>query len=472
MSVPNLEQALEENCDALTALRERLHGGAGVIPFVGAGISVPMGLPEWSAFLRTRAAQRGCGQEVEECLKLDRYEEAAGKLLKRATPPGFQSLVEKTFGDDAWRGRPFSETLQLLPQLAKGPVVTTNFDRVVESVFTQARRPFRTVMTGGKPVNPTRMVREFRRELLKLHGDWDDYASRVLTLAEYQQHYGGPEPDKIDSARPLPASLQLLFLSRCVLFLGCGLYNDWTMHVLRSLQSEIGQLAHFAVISKPRDEAAFQDRLAFLNDHCIEPIWFEQGRFDLISEFLKFVLQAETTRAPRSDFAARPHLEKEGRDEKPQRTLRPARIFVSYARQDKRSLDNLAVHLKILQNQELIEVWDDRMIVPGEEWDEKIRKELDRADVILMLVSVHYLASKYCYGVEMKRSLERHNSREALAIPIIVDDCLWKDAPFARLQVLPKDGKPVSRYRDRDAAWTAIEVEIRKAIEEIHRGHT
>ena len=71
----------------------------------------------------------------------------------------------------------------------------------------------------------------------------------------------------------------------------------------------------------------------------------------------------------------------------------------------------------------------------------------------MLLVSADFLSSDYCYDVEMMRAMERHEGGEARVIPVIVRDCDWTTAPFAKLQALPKNGEAVRLWPDRDSAW-------------------
>jgi hypothetical protein len=81
------------------------------------------------------------------------------------------------------------------------------------------------------------------------------------------------------------------------------------------------------------------------------------------------------------------------------------------------------------------------------------------------LVSADFLASDYCYDVEMTRALQRHDSGDACVIPVILRSVDWRGAPFARLQALPKDAKPVKAWSDEDEAFTDVASGIRKAVE-------
>ena len=142
----------------------------------------------------------------------------------------------------------------------------------------------------------------------------------------------------------------------------------------------------------------------------------------------------------------------------------PAKVFFSYAHADEAHRAALEKHLRLLQRQGLVEGWHDRMIRAGDEWAGQIDAALDAADVILLLVSPDFLASDYCWDVEMKRALERHDAREARVIPIFLRPCDWKGAPFGRLQGLPRDARPVTQWPDPDEAWTSVASGIRAVV--------
>ncbi len=121
----------------------------------------------------------------------------------------------------------------------------------------------------------------------------------------------------------------------------------------------------------------------------------------------------------------------------------------------------------MLRREGSIRIWHDREIGAGEEWRGQIDEELEAADLILLLVSASFLASDYCYDVETRRALERHALGEARVVPVIVRPCDWQSAPFAELQAVPTNGKPVTRWEDRDVAWTEIAKGMRRAIAEL-----
>src|SRR5438034_10266041 len=94
------------------------------------------------------------------------------------------------------------------------------------------------------------------------------------------------------------------------------------------------------------------------------------------------------------------------------------KLFFCYAREDKAVREALEKHLSLLKHQKQISTWCDREITPGSEWEKEIDTHLDSAHIILLLVSPDFMASYYCYGIEMKRALERHETGTTHVIPI------------------------------------------------------
>jgi hypothetical protein len=141
-----------------------------------------------------------------------------------------------------------------------------------------------------------------------------------------------------------------------------------------------------------------------------------------------------------------------------------ATVFFSYSHKDEHLRDQLETHLAMLKRQNVISGWHDRRLIAGTDIDAGIRQELDRASIILLLVSPDFLASDYCYGIEMSRALERQAAGQARVIPVILRPCEWTHAPFGKLLAAPKDGKPVTKWTDPDDAFLDIAKAIRAAV--------
>jgi hypothetical protein len=142
----------------------------------------------------------------------------------------------------------------------------------------------------------------------------------------------------------------------------------------------------------------------------------------------------------------------------------PISVFLSYSHRDESLRRVLEDHLALLRRQEVISIWHDRQIGAGTEWEGQIDTHLNTASVILLLVSAAFLASNYCYDKEMTCALQRHNDGEARVIPIILRPVDWTGAPFAKLQALPRDGRPITTWGNRDEAWRDVGRGIREAV--------
>jgi internalin A len=92
----------------------------------------------------------------------------------------------------------------------------------------------------------------------------------------------------------------------------------------------------------------------------------------------------------------------------------PVKIFFCYAHEDEALLNKLQAHLRPFQREGLVDLWHDRDINAGREWKEEINRQLDMADIILLLVSPAFMNSDFCYSKEMERALEKRKSGDAL----------------------------------------------------------
>lgn len=143
----------------------------------------------------------------------------------------------------------------------------------------------------------------------------------------------------------------------------------------------------------------------------------------------------------------------------------PITVFISYSHKDQDLREELEKHLTILRRQGVIKLWNDRRITAGTEWRGEIDKNLLSADLILLLISPDFMFSDYCYDVEMECALSRHESRQARVVPVILRQVLWDKAPFAKLQALPTDAKPVKAWGSLDEALDNVARGIRAAVE-------
>jgi TIR domain/Retroviral aspartyl protease len=147
--------------------------------------------------------------------------------------------------------------------------------------------------------------------------------------------------------------------------------------------------------------------------------------------------------------------------------VRAIELFYAYSHRDEILRDELEKHLRGLSRSGVISGWHDRRISGGIEWDGRIDEHLNRSDIILLLVSADFIASDYCYDREMRRALELHELGEARVIPVILRPCDWQGTPFAKLQALPRDAIPVTKWENQDEALRDVAVGIRSVAEEL-----
>lgn len=146
---------------------------------------------------------------------------------------------------------------------------------------------------------------------------------------------------------------------------------------------------------------------------------------------------------------------------------RTIEIFCSYAHEDEPLRKELEKHLTILKRQGLITSWYDRKIMAGAEWAHAIDTHLNTAQIILLLISADFLASDYCYHIEVRQALKRHAAGEAYVIPVILRPVDWENAPFGKLLALPTNGKPITSWsgrQGRDKAFLDVAIGIRETI--------
>ena len=142
-------------------------------------------------------------------------------------------------------------------------------------------------------------------------------------------------------------------------------------------------------------------------------------------------------------------------------------VFFSYSHADEALRDQLEKQLAMLRRQGVIETWHDRRIGAGQDIDHAIDEHINRDEIILLLVSPDFLASDYCYDIEMKRAMERHHAGKAIVIPVILRACDWHHAPFGKLNATPRDGKPVTQWPDIDEAFLQVARAVREAAERV-----
>lgn len=140
------------------------------------------------------------------------------------------------------------------------------------------------------------------------------------------------------------------------------------------------------------------------------------------------------------------------------------RIFISYSHKDESYRDSFNDHLAVLQRNGVISIWHDRKILAGDEWKGEISENLNSADIAIFLVSPSFLASDYCYDVEVKRAVELNKAGSLKIISVVIRPCQWDECEFSKFQAVPKDAKAVSTWSNEDEAWLDVANRIRQQI--------
>jgi DNA-binding NarL/FixJ family response regulator len=198
--------------------------------------------------------------------------------------------------------------------------------------------------------------------------------------------------------------------------------------------------------------------------------FFDKSNFDSDKFIVKVREILQGTRIiPRSNIENSLIHTETHRIVKPTAPLPSLEVFFSYAHKDEALRDKLVTHLSTLKRQGAITDWHDRLISPGAEWVGQIDNHLNAAGIILLLISPDFIASDYCYGVELVRAMERHQAGQARVIPIILRPVDWTGTPFSKLQALPKDGKPITIWANEDEAFLDVAKGLRRITEQVEK---
>lgn len=157
-------------------------------------------------------------------------------------------------------------------------------------------------------------------------------------------------------------------------------------------------------------------------------------------------------------------------------TPQPLKVFLSYSHNDLQLMRRLDVHLAPLKRIEKIESWNDRDILPGLDWDSTIRKQLNEADIILLLITADFVASEYIWEKELKFALEKMKQGKCRLIPILLQPVDFSELPFAETQMIPSEEKgrgdllPITLWTNPEEGFAIVAKEIRRVINEMAGG--
>ncbi|AZZ99323.1 leucine-rich repeat domain-containing protein [Pseudoalteromonas sp. R3] len=164
---------------------------------------------------------------------------------------------------------------------------------------------------------------------------------------------------------------------------------------------------------------------------------------------------------------------------------RPLKVFISYCHDDMAYKHTLEAHLTNLVRDHSIEIWQDGLIKPGELWDSQIRSAIDKADVVILLVSQAFIASSYVHTVELPKVLDKLSDSQTRLYPVLLSACdiqgwqLWPQdvqssllgnqaVNMASYQFFPQDDTqrlvPINQLAHPEQAWTELTTALREEI--------
>jgi hypothetical protein len=483
----------ESDAAVIEELREAFDSGELVL-FVGGGVSAAAGLPTWRQLVelviervREQVADELVVGEVAEFARAQRYIEALAAAEHALGFEEFGALIENAIDDEGLDPPKIAYALAALRDRLRA-VMTTNMNHLLERAFGYEWEVLSRV---------TDEVAWRRRIIFKLHGTLKERDSWLFTRESFRATLAAPEVRKSLTA----------VLSKCpVLFVGFGRadgnfdYMLQDVHTLsgsappprfgllpsaslmpyrRKMLLEMGfRLLPYDTSDGTHDKAltvleqlTSSGRPRVRNTHRSilppPPIpdlelppsssLLDFASFDLAPDSANYegpISVATMLDAPRRDRASEPPAS-------------PIEVFFSYSEQNRELRDKLERHLAILKRKGVIRGWHDGEIGAGEERDRALAEHLETAKVVLLLISADFLASDFCYDVEMQQAIMRHERGEARVIPVILDACDWEGAPFGKLASLPRGGRPVTSWKNESEAFTDIAKGIRKHVEQL-----
>ena len=266
-----------------------------LIPFVGAGLSVPC-YPLWPKALKELAEQVAVPETKSGILEMIEGEnpqllEAAQALEDYWGEGGMADHLLELFS--AAKIPEYKETLPrqsvwLLPMLfPEKPAVTTNFDRVLETVYHMQGCQFDTKILPNRQELQDQLRQGERHGLLKLHGDIGsetlEYSSIIFGKRQYEEAY--------QPGTPIVTNLQAWFSGKMMLFLGCSLKADEYLNLLQEVVQLHPGVTHYAILEceDVRDAAA---RARQLRDQWgIQALFYPKGRHEAVRVILEKLLE-------------------------------------------------------------------------------------------------------------------------------------------------------------------------------------
>lgn len=259
-----------------------------IIPFVGAGMSIPVGYPSWGGALQqicNMIANEQKRQEISFEIEAGQYISVTNLLVNQIGNRRICNKLQQMFSATNLTENDYNKTaVALLPQLFPDtPVITTNFDRLLEVVYQNHNHNFENTILPYRQELAEAMNQRNLHTLVKLHGDVSDHAvewnSIVFTDAQYQEAYS-------DNSHIITI-LKQFASSHMMLFLGCSLEQDFSVSLLKKISKN--SIVHYAII--PCEKNRIDERLNNLAEGPnIHAIVYPEGKHDAVRVILEELL--------------------------------------------------------------------------------------------------------------------------------------------------------------------------------------
>ena len=125
-------------------------------------------------------------------------------------------------------------------------------------------------------------------------------------------------------------------------------------------------------------------------------------------------------------------------------------VFISYCHHDKEWLAKLKLFLRPMEDQGLLQVWDDTEIKPGARWADDIKAALDGARIAVFLVTQNFLNSEFIREKELPALLKSAEDRGCLIFWVAVSASTVSDSEIGRFQAANDPQRPLDSLSPSD----------------------
>lgn len=146
-------------------------------------------------------------------------------------------------------------------------------------------------------------------------------------------------------------------------------------------------------------------------------------------------------------------------------------IFISYAHSDKKWLEKLQKHLKVIEKFfGNIETWDDTQLKGGDKWRKEIEAAIEKANVAILLVSTDFLASDFISTDELPPLLRKAAEIGTRILPLIVSPCDYEISELGEFQAINSPDRTLADMAGDDASISRVFLSLTKEIQALIQG--